>query len=351
MRSSAAADDGLNWCAAHTPPLELSGFCWFAQDRLYRRMPVAPQQVLPDAVDSLANHTAGGQIRWRSNSRRIAVRVELAGPAGMNHMPATGQCGFDLYVGPAGAEVFAGITKYDIKQTHYEIQLLHQPAGTWRDLTLNFPLYQGVRSVEVGLDPDALIEAPAPRAPDPIVFYGTSITQGGCAARPGMAFPAILSRRLQYPCVNLGFSGNGRGQPEVAHAIADIASCSLFVLDYDANCPDAAHLARTLPAFIDILRARHPTTPILVVSRIPTGSEAWNPGAITQRQERARAQEQVVEQRSVGGEQGLHFLDGSKLLGGADFHECTVDGSHPTDLGFLRIADGLEPVLQAILQG
>ena len=195
------------------------------------------------------------------------------------------------------------------------------------------------------------MEAPAPRAVEaPILFYGTSITQGGCATRPGMAYPAILSRRLQASCVNLGFSGAGSGEPEVARCLALIESCSLFVLDYDANCPDAAHLTRTLPVFIDILRQRHPATPILVLSGIPKASEAWNPAAVDRREERATAQRQVVDQRVGAGDTGLHFLHGSSLLGGDDFDECTVDGTHPTDLGFLRMAHGLEPVIRRILR-
>ncbi len=350
MRSSEPAGDGLGWHPPDEAPLELSGFCWFEEDHLYRRMPAKPPRPLPEAVDGLANHTAGGLIRLRSNSRRVAVRVELAGRAGMNHMPATGQCGFDLYVGAPATESFAGVAKYDHRQLTYEAQLFAQGESEWRDLTLHFPLYQGVRRVEVGLDADAELAPPAPRELRPILFYGTSITQGGCATRPGMAYPAILSRRLQASCINMGFSGSGRGEPEVAESIALVEECSLFVLDYDANCPDAAHLARTLPVFIDILRQRHATTPILVLSRPPSATEAWNPAAVSRRQERAVTQQQVVEQLSSEGDGELHFLSGDGLLGGPDFHECSVDGTHPTDLGFLRMADGLEPTIRRILQ-
>lgn len=348
MRVTDGAGEGIRWIEPFESPLELSGFPWFEQDRLYRRMPATPAQALPEAVDGLANHTAGGQIRLRTDSTRVAVRVELAGPAGMNHMPATGQCGFDLYVG-AGGGTFAGIAKYDHTQTQYEVLLFRQSERTLRDVTLNFPLYQGVRSVQLGVDEEALVEAPAPRPAAPLVFYGTSITQGGCAARPGMAYPAILSRRLGRECVNVGFSGSGKGEAEVAHAIATIPASELFVLDYDANCPSAQHLSETMPLFIDILRASHPTTPILAVSRIRIGGEGWNPAITANRRERGAAQRQVVEQKRADGVEGLHFLDGETLLGGDDFPECTVDGSHPTDLGFQRMADGLEPVLRGIL--
>lgn len=342
-------DAAFCWYEPNESALELSGFCWLEQNRIYRRMPLSPPQPLPQAVDGLANHTAGGQIRLRSNSRRLGVQVELAGPANMRHMPATGQCGFDMYVGPLGAERFVGVSMFDHTQTTYEVQLFSQPESEWQDLTLNFPLYQGVVKVSIGLDRDAELKAPTPRT-GRIVFYGSSITQGGCASRPGMAYPAILSRRLQIPCVNLGFSGNGKGEPEVAESIALINDCALFVLDYDPNCPDAGHLARTLPVFIDILRRRHPKTEILVVSRPPSAGEARSAATAEGRQKRADAQRQVVARYRKNGDTALQFLNGGTLLGGDDFHECTVDGTHPTDLGFLRMADGLEPVIRKILR-
>jgi hypothetical protein len=130
--------------------------------------------------------------------------------------------------------------------------------------------------------------------------------------------------------------------------MALIPASSLYVLDYDANCPDAAHLSRTLPVFIGILRQRHPVTPILVVSRIPTASEGWNASARQVREARAGAQRQVVDDLRSGGDGRLAFVDGGALLG-EDFDETTVDGSHPTDLGFLRMADALEPTIRGLL--
>ena len=343
------ADPELTWSLADAAPLELGGFPWYAEDGVFRRLPVHPPEPLPEGVEGLANSTAGGTLRLRTDSRRLALRVELAGRANMDHMPATGQCGFDLYVGAPGAERFARVVRYDHTQIDYEVELFSQPERAWRDLTLHFPLYQGVRRLEIGLEPGAELAAPAPRRiTTPLVFYGTSITQGGCAARPGMAYPAILARRLQAECLNLGFSGNGRGEPEVARALALLPACALFVLDYDANCPDAEHLSRTLPVFIEILRQRHRDTPILVVSRIRSATEAWNPDAAAGRETRAAAQQQVVQRLGAAGDKRLFFLDGADLLGDG-YDECTVDGSHPTDLGFLRMADSMEPLLRSIL--
>ena len=186
----------MTWRSPAEAPFHLAGFPWFEKDRVYRRLPVLPAGTLPAGVDNLANNTAGGQIRFRSDTRRLDLRVTLDGPADMNHMPATGQCGFDLYVGGGGAPRYYSTAKYDlVKQaTAYEVSLFQHADRKLRAFTLNFPLYQGVKDVAVGLDAEASVRPPAPYAASGrIVIYGTSITQGGCAARPGMAYTNILS--------------------------------------------------------------------------------------------------------------------------------------------------------------
>ncbi len=336
----------------HTPseePFRLAGFPWHDRDRAYRRMPVVPKEPLPEAVDWLAWCTAGGQAQFQTNSRRVAVRVSLRAPADMVHMPATGQCGFDVYVGPPGEQVYYNTTKYDLRKTEYEVLLFEHEKAQMRNFTLNFPLYQGVDDVKVGLDTAADVEAPPPYALDgPVVIYGTSITQGGCASRPGMAYTNILSRRLNVQVVNLGFSGSGKGEPEVARTIAGIPGPALLILDYEANCHPLEKLKETLPEFIRILRARHPDAPILVVSRIQNGQEKTQEAMARERRTRLEFQRQTVERLRKDGDANISFLDGSALLGD-DFDECTVDGAHPTDLGFYRMARGIEPTAHEML--
>ncbi|HHN46634.1 MAG TPA: hypothetical protein ENN09_04255 [Planctomycetes bacterium] len=349
MAPDDAPSSGLEWRVPSLPPFRLAGFPWFAADGVYRRMPLRPKEKLPEAVDNLADCTAGGQVLFQSTSKRLAVRVKLKGPAGMVHMPATGQCGFDLYVGPPCRKVYFSTTKYDLKQSEYEVLMFERIDDALANFTLNFPLYQGVKEVLVGLDSGAEIAPPPPFAlPAPIVFYGTSITQGGCASRPGMAYTNIISRRLNVEVINLGFSGSGKGEPEVARNIAEIPSPALLVLDYDANCHGHDNLKNTLEEFIRILRGTHPGTPILVITRPPRAAELFQPGAASERRQRLEIQREAVERFKRAGDDNLFFLDGSSLLG-EDWHECTVDGSHPTDLGFLRMAQNIEPVIRRIL--
>lgn len=330
--------------------LQVAGLAWFDQERLYRRLPRNPSEPFTPAVDSLADAPAGGQIRFRTDSPRIAVRVQLSGPANMPHMPSTGQCGVDCYVGEPLRQRYAATARYDHKQDVYELLLVDLKSPEMRDITLNLPLYQGVQAVEVGLERQCELQPPRSYADGGrVVVYGSSITQGGCASRPGMCYTNILSRRFDCEFINLGFSGNGHGHPEVARAMAAIDDVALFVLDYDANMANAERLAPNLPVFIDILRQAHPSAQILVVSRIRFACEQYDPKEEKLRLTKREVQRDVVERLRSGGDSRIVFLDGGTLLG-ENWDECTVDGIHPTDLGFLRMADSLEPVLRKILQ-
>ncbi|MCK6470704.1 MAG: SGNH/GDSL hydrolase family protein [Planctomycetes bacterium] len=359
----AAPEPELEWHLPHAAPLRLAGFAWFAQDRLYRRMPKQPAEALPEAVDGLANCTAGGQTAFRTDSPVVAVKVKLRAPANMDHMPATGQCGFDAYLGEPGAAEpkskprFVGITRFKTKDQEYTAKLFTAAdddetaaAGELRHITINFPLYQGVDEVHVGLAKGARVEAPKPWArPRPVLVYGTSITQGGCAARPGMAYTNILSRMLNVEVVNLGFSGSGKGEPEVARTIASVPDPQMLVLDYEANAMGTEKYRESLPVFVEILRAKHPKVPLLVVSRIQLTSQQLSPAKRADAGVRLAMQKELVEKRRAAGDKAIHFFEGTTLLG-EDWDECTVDGSHPTDLGFARMAYGLEPTFRRMLK-
>jgi len=352
MEVKRADENGLVWYAPHEQPFKLAGFHWFDQDRVYRRFPVKPAKPLPEGVESLAWCAAGGQVKFSTDSDKIAVKVKLRGPGTMDHMPSTGMNGFDLYLGKPGEEAFYNVTRAACGVAEYSCELLSRAGRETLDCTLNFPLYNGVDEVLVGLRQGATIHEPPPyRMDKPVVVYGTSITQGGCASRPGMCFSNILARRLNVPFLNLGFSGSGRGEPEVAEAIAAIAAPSLFVLDYEANS-NSEGLAKTMPDFIAILRAQHPKTPVLVVSKVRFAKESLKsePGTRLARKDCKAFQKGLVKELRAAGDKHVHFLDGSKFFG-KDYHECAVDGVHPTDLGFFKMAKGLEPAIAELLFG
>ncbi|MDF2724940.1 MAG: hypothetical protein K0Q59_4615, partial [Paenibacillus sp.] len=341
----------LVWLSPRQEPFRLSGFDWYEQDQVYRRLPVSPTHPLPPSVNSLANATAGGQIAFRTDSPRLLVRVELAGKPNMNHMPSTGQCGFDVYLGKPGEQQYCNTARPTLGETSYEFELYHFPEVTeLRHVTMNFPLYQGVKEVSVGVVEGSAIEAPQPYASGKkVIVYGTSITQGGCATRPGMAYTNIVSRRIPLEFINLGFSGNGRGEPEVASVISEIADPALLVLDYEANVGTVDSMRETLPEFIRIFREKHPVTPVLVLSKIRYAREIFSPPLLEKRLQMKQVERETVEMYRSRGDANVHFFDGEALLGTDSYDECTVDGVHPTDLGFLRMADTLTPVLRQLL--
>jgi HAD superfamily hydrolase (TIGR01549 family) len=336
----------LVWHSPMRQPFHIAGFSWLEQEGVYRRLPLNPKYPLPPDVDDLANCTAGGQIRFQTNSSRLSLKVRLTGIANMNHMPATGQCGFDCYIGLPEELMYYNTTKYDHMKKEYEFAMFEKLEAGLRNITLYFPLYIGVEEVVIGLDPEADIMAPPPYLSDKrIVIYGTSITQGGCAARPGMAYTNILSRKIPVEFINLGFSGSGRGEADVARIISEIPNLALFVLDYEANCVSPELFQITLPEFIRIIRSKHPEVPIVVLSQIRFARELFDRELLELRSKRKSIQMEAVNAIREQGDESIYFHDGEHLLG-ADFNECTVDGVHPTDLGFIRMAEQLAPVLK-----
>lgn len=347
MALKKADSNGIAWFDPKEAPFDLVGFEWIGQDHVYRRLPVHPDWEIRKAVDGLANHTAGGQVRFRTDSKRILVRVELRERSGMYHMPATGQSGFDLYVKEGDIQRYLRTTRFPHDTIRYEVQLLNRDENQLRTYTLNFPLYNGVNSLMIGIEAGSVLEAPpAFSIPGKIVIYGTSITQGGCVARPGMLYSNILSRWMDIQFVNLGFSGNGRGEPALAHLISRIQGTKLIILDYEANASKT--IMNTLGPFVDILREAHPDTPILIMSKIRYAMYYGDSPSREQWDKNREFQRNLVRQRRVSGDKHIYFLDGSTVLG-KDFYEFAVDGVHPTDLGAYRIAENMLPVIRQIL--
>lgn len=353
MRVNAASECQLDWHSPREVPFGVFGFAWFDEESSYRRLPKSVKGFVPEAVDHLANHTAGGQIRFQTNASTLSVRVRLTARADMPHMPATGQCGVDCYVSNEGTHYdfqYVNTTKYDPSQIEYECALYEDWSPNMRHVILNMPLYQGVKDISIGLSKGAIVKkTPDYVSDNKVIIYGTSITQGGCATRPGMMYSNILSRRIPLEFINLGFSGNGKGEPELAEVISQIDQPACLILDYEGNCVSTEKLKETLPEFIRIYRESHPLVPVVVASRIPYAREKLTPHLYQMRTERKDFQQRLVNTLRKQGDLNIYFFDGSKSLGTEDYFECTVDGSHPTDLGFIRMANALESTLKTLL--
>jgi lysophospholipase L1-like esterase len=263
----------------------------------------------------------------------------------MPHMPATGVSGFDLYVKHEGQWRWLAVDQPTSQSASAELIEGVDPGR--REYLLYLPLYNGVDSLEIGVPKTAAFVTQAPRKDKPIVFYGTSINQGGCASRPGMAYTAILGRRLDCPVINLGFSGNGRMEASVGALLAELDP-AVYVIDCLPNMSAALVAERTEPLIRQLRKAR-PDTPIVLVEDRTYGY-AFLKKAARDRHATSRAALKAAYQRLVAeGVKGLHYVPGDALLGTDG--ESTVDGSHPNDLGMMRLADALDPVLRPLLNG
>lgn len=341
--------DGIMWTSPLYSPYEINGFPWFSTDKTYRRLPIQPNVKIPEAVNHLANCTAGGQIRFQTDATKLLLRVKMKGRAYMSHMAAVGQCGFDCYFGTPGNQQFVNGGIFELLQDEYEVTIFEREENNIISITLNFPLYQGVELVEIGINHSASIIKPLPyNSSKKVIFYGTSITQGGCASRPGLAYTNILSRRINLEFMNLGFSGNGKGEAEMAELISEIENPACLVLDYEPNCVSTELYKQTLPKFITTYRMVHPYVPILVVSKFPYGKERLNNQLQVDRLERLAFQKELIAILQKQGDGNIFFLEGTDILG-EYWDDCTADGVHPNDYGFMLIANKMEPIIKEIL--
>jgi lysophospholipase L1-like esterase len=340
--------EGVIWFDPMTEPFQLIGFEWIKNDGVFRRLPLYPNWEIPEAVDDLANQTAGGQLRFRTNSNKIFLNVKLSNGSNMYHMPPTGQSGFDLYVEDKGEQRYKQTSRFDHGAKEYGAVFDVGNENRFQAFTINFPLYNAVDALSIGIEDNTVIKEARPfKVRGKVVIYGTSITQGGCVSRPGMAYSNILSRKLDVEFVNLGFSGNGKGEPEIAHIINQISDVRLVILDYEANANNT--IQGNIGPFVDILRGEHPDVPILIMSKIRVAYAVEGSEALERLLGNRDYLKEMVLNREKAGDKNIYFIDGSTVLGD-DYYECTVDRIHPTDLGSYRIAGALLEGIQKILK-
>ncbi len=307
-------------------------------ERAFCRMDTEAAARVSDGVAFLNTNCAGGRVRFQTNSSYIAVKAILKNIGKMPHFALTGSAGFDLYSDKTHLTTFQ--PRFDITN-----ELFGEYSCDGREMveyTLNLPLYSGVKEIYIILDEDAVVQKAAPYQTDkPIVFYGSSITQGGCASRPGTAYTAILSRRLHLDYINLGFSGSAKGEEEMAQYIAGL-DMSAFVLDYDHNAPTIEHLMQTHKRFFEIVRKAHPNLPIICITQpIPRYQD---------HKERAQVIEKTVLEARQSGDTNVCFLNMMEYLDKKGvLNEASVDKSHPNDLGFFFMAEAVEEMMKNFL--
>ena len=316
------------------PPFSVHGV--FYQDGKFRRIPEVVAQTVNAGVLSRHANTAGGRIRFQTDSPYVAIHTKMDGITRMSHFAFTGSAGFDLYVKDRYHGTF--VPPQDMTDGYESI--IKFPTAEMREITVNMPLYSDVCRLYIGLQSDAKVCAPeAYTRPIPVVYYGSSITQSGCASRPGNAYQNIITRRLGTDYVNLGFSGSAKGEPEMAEYIRKL-DMSVFVYDYDFNAPTVEHLQQTHGRFYLTVRQTHPNIPVVMLSR---------PKPYLTEEEVCR--QEIVKTtylNAKGRGENVYFISGQDLMQHAG-DGGTVDGVHPNDLGFASMARVLGELLEKIL--
>ena len=336
--------DGLTRYAIPHPAFRLYGI--FHNGKQFVRMPSSVAKEVSEGVFWLHGNTAGGRLRFSTDSERIEIDAKWPSLCAMSHMPLSGSGGFALIDETEDEQVCAGgyFPAYTEEfQTGLRLCKQVNPSRRMRDYTLYFPLYNDVSALTIGLDEWAQVGGGKRyRDKKPFLCYGSSITQGGCASRADKSYQAILTQWSGVDHINLGFSGNGKGERVMAEYLAD-TPCSVLICDYDHNAPDAKHLEKTHFALYETFRRSQPTTPVLFLSK-PDADRG------TDTLQRLNVIRNTYE-RAVGlGDRNVRMIDGYELFGEKNRALCTVDGCHPTDLGFYRMAERIYREIEDWLQ-
>jgi hypothetical protein len=327
----------------------VEGRGWDATKSFYDRLPAKAERVVRPPVWDLSHDSAGMCVRFVTDATTLRARWSLINSwLYLPNETAIANSGLDLYVKTDAGWHWLAVGQ-PTRQTN-EVTLVENLLPGKREYLLYLPLYNGVKSVELGIPPNAVIaKAPAWGTGDrkPMVFYGTSILQGLSASRPGMVHSAILQRRFNWPVINLGFSGNGKMEPEMAALLAELDP-SVYVIDCLPNMVAEEITARAEP-LVKTLRAAHPITPIVLVEDRTMQDSFLIAGRMEWYHLKDRAALQAAFDRlQQEGIENLYYIPGEPLFG--DDGEGSVDGSHPTDLGFSRQAEIFARVLEPLLK-
>ena len=326
----------------------VEGRGWNDTRDFYDRLPARAEAIVRKPVWDLSRNSAGMCVRFVTDATTIRARWAVTESwLYLPNITAIGKSGLDLYVKTDKGWHWLAVGQ-PIAQTN-EVTLVEKLMPGKREYLLYLPLYNGTQFVELGVPTNALIEKAGPWGPGirkPIVFYGTSILQGLSASRPGMVHSAILGRRFNWPVINLGFSGNGKMEPEMAGLLAELDP-SVYVLDCLPNLV-AEEIKERVEPFVRKLRAAHPDTPIVLVEDRTMQDSFLISGRMEYYHLKDRAELKAAYERlKKAGVKNLYYIPGEHLFG--DDGEGSVDGSHPSDLGFMRQADIFAPVLGPLL--
>ncbi|MGH2563757.1 MAG: SGNH/GDSL hydrolase family protein, partial [Ginsengibacter sp.] len=343
------------WNPANDTMHVLEGQVWPHEVKdFYDRLPARAEQSVRQAVWNLSKNSAGLQMRFQTNASEIIIKYQVQGSLQMPHMPATGVSGIDLYSKTIDGAWLWAAGRYSFGDTityHFKNLLPNDQHVNNREYTLYLPLYNSVKWMEITVPKDAMFKPLAVRTDKPIVVYGTSIAQGGCASRPGLAWTNILGRKLGRPVINLAFSGNGKLEKELIDLLSEI-DAKMYVLDCLPNLtsPDyyaTGELKKRIIASVTELQERRPLTPILLADHDGYTDGDINPVRKNEYVSTNAVFRQTFDSLVAAGVKNIFRL--SKEAINQDI-ESTVDGTHPNDIGMMHYADAYAKEIKIILK-
>ena len=323
--------DRVHYSLPHSA-FSLYGIFYDEKEQRFTRMDCATADALGEGVGTLSRHTAGGRLRFATDSSVLQLTVKYDFLWLMSHMPLTGSSGFSLFEETDDGEIFIKNLAPISSDAHGFTAETPLKGDKIREYILYFPLYNDVKSLTLSLDKNAQVKNGRKyRNELPILYYGSSITQGGCASRPDQSYQAIIAKWNNIDYINLGFSGNAKGEDVMVDYLASI-NCGLFVCDYDHNAPTAEHLNNTHYRLYERYRKARPDTPILFITKPDITGDAEG-------EERLKIIYNTYKKAKRSGDNNVYFLSGKSFYGKKKRWDFAVDGCHPTDLGFSKMAE------------
>ncbi len=321
-------------------PLEVHGLPFFAENGKLERLPEEVREKVP-SLAFLGRRSAGARICFRTDSPRFTVKMELETNTPDLAMGLFCAQSAHVMVGDRKNPTYAGLVG---PKTYEEMvcEATFEKSAEMEEVTVWLPRNEVIADITVSVEDGARVEAPTPYTYPPILYYGSSITEGGCTSRVTNNYVAIISRHLDVDFYNFGFSGCAMGEPEMAECIRDIPMC-IFVYDYDHNAPTPEHLEKTHEPFFKMIRETCPDLPVVMMTKPDFDYDKNAP----RRREIVR---RTYENARAAGDENVYFVDGETFFGDIDREFCTVDRCHPNDLGAAGMARAVEPVIAKILQ-
>ncbi len=324
-------------------PFGIHGVYSCDEEAVFKRIPSDVAKATSEGVNILNYHTAGGRVKFKTNSKYIALKTKMKSVTVFPHMTLAGTSGFDLYINNEGRSTYYKTFMPPVGMENGYESIIYFDDNSERDLTINFPLYNDVSDLYIGLQKSAVLKKGGEyKYKNPVVYYGSSITQGGCASRPGNSYPAIISRELDCDYINLGFSGSAKGEEMIVDYMAGL-EMDVFVCDYDHNAPNTEHLVNTHERIYTKLREKNFELPIIFISK-----PGFNPFSLDDIQRRDVIYSTYINAVN-NGDKNVYYIDGQSLFGDRYRDGCTVDGVHPNDLGFMRMAQTIGDVVGKLL--